>query len=612
MVGMFSLTAIMLCWLFPPAGFWPLAFVALVPWGLATCQTHRAWLVHWMSLLVGWCFFLVAVRWLMPVTGLGYTALAAYLAIYWTLAGWVLRTGLRHGVSPLWTLPIAWVACEFLRGTVMSGFPWLFLAHGCYSVLPLIQISDITGAYGVSFLAALVSGVLVEAGLQRWPVHGRRPFRRQFIVGTVCTAGLLGATLAYGYYRLGEIDHANRPDLRGPRIAVIQEDFPLVSHPPYGAPPQVVLSHYLALAALAAREKPDLVVFPETVWSAVQNLEFVEQPQAVIDDEDVGMWRWGLEAHNALTAFVQGKYGEVNKSISMLERADRRYKLPRLPDEGGPPVTAIVGSVSIETFPEATYPKLRKYNSALVYDPDTGQRKQRYDKIHLVPFGEFVPFRQQKFMGIDLHYWLYQPLNRLSPFSRHGTYEYSLTHGAKCTIFELDTPQGHFRFGTPICYEDTVPYLARRYVWGDGTRRVDFLVNISNDAWFLYSNELPQHLAICTFRAVENRVSIARAVNTGISGFIDPNGRIYSRVQDDQGRSVIYRRFGKDGDGIVGYDLQPVYLDPRGSLYGRWGDWLAWTCTGLAAVLWAGAVFERWILAVRNRLRALFAKGAAA
>ena len=154
---LFGLSAAALCWLFPPHGLWPLAFVSLVPWAVACCRTHRAWLVHWLSFFVGWGFFLVSLRWLMPVTGLGYAALALYLALYWTLAAWAIRTGRSHGIAPLWTLPVVWVACEYLRATVMTGFPWLFLGHGLYRQLPLIQISDITGAYGVSFLAAFVN-----------------------------------------------------------------------------------------------------------------------------------------------------------------------------------------------------------------------------------------------------------------------------------------------------------------------------------------------------------------------------------------------------------------------------------------------------------------------
>jgi apolipoprotein N-acyltransferase len=595
-LGSYVFSAGMLCWIFPPYGIWPLVFVALVPWAVATCRAQRAWLVHWGSFLVGWGFFLVSLRWLMPVTGLGYAALGLYLALYWTLAAWAVRTARRHGISPVWSLPVVWVACEFLRATVMTGFPWLFLAHALYQQLPLIQISDFTGAYGVSFLAALVSGVLVDWILHRWRAPGPKTGTGQLYVGTVVTAGLLVATLAYGYVRLHQADFEHTPALRGPRVAVIQQDFPLISTPPYGADPWVVLAKYLELGAEAAREKPDLIAFPEAVWSAYQNIDFIEQKETV-PETPRGSWNWGYACHQALSALARGDYAAVNAVIAGLER-DTRKPLPRLPAEKGPSITVLVGSSSIEQYPEAIYPKVKQYNSALVYDRDGTQRRERYDKIHLVPFGEYVPFRQTKFLGFDLH-WLYRWLNSLSPFSGGGKKDYSLTRGQQVTAFKLDTEKGEYSFGVPICYEDATPYLIRRFVWDGPRRRVDFLVNISNDGWFLHSYELPQHLAICAFRAVENRVGIARAVNTGISGFIDPNGRIYSVVAQD-GRTF--------GAGIVGYDIQPMYLDHRSSFYGRFGDWFALTCVALSVVLWLGAVFERWVLAAKHRIADLLGK----
>jgi apolipoprotein N-acyltransferase len=166
------------------------------------------------------------------------------------------------------------------------------------------------------------------------------------------------------------------------------------------------------------------------------------------------------------------------------------------------------------------------------------------------------------------------------PFSEEG-YEYSIEPGTEFKTFSMTArsdPQRVYRFGVPICYEDVMPYIGRRFVTDPptGGKRVDFLLNISNDGWFVHSNELPQHLAICAFRAVENRVGIARAVNTGISGFIDPNGRIHDLVQEN-GRS--------HGPGIRGYSVARVGVDSRHSLYSRTGDVLAVLCALLSLVL---------------------------
>jgi len=589
--------------IFPPRPWWPLAFVCLTPWTIAVCQTHRAWIVHWGSFLAGWAFFLVNLHWLMPVTGLGYVALGFYLALYWPMAAWAIRTGRRAGISPAWTLPVVWVACEYLRAWVMTGFPWLFVAHAFYEQLAFIQISDLTGAYGVTFLAAFVNGVLAE-WLLRWLHASERMRPTQPIVATLALAVALLGNLAYGRWRLQQADFAD-----GPLVAVVQEDFPLFNRSPYGEHLFVVFAKYFALAAQAAAQQPDLLVLPETVWGATQNIGFLEVDRQAVDDVEAVAFEWGKHAQRATAALARGDYREVNAVLSHLEgRMDPRpleklpgRRLPRLPASGGPPVALVVGSTSIDVYLERAYPRHKKFNSALVYDADGVQRRERYDKMHLVPFGEFVPFRSARFLGLDLH-WLYRLLNDLSPFSQGGRVEYSLWPGERYTAFELALPGRTYRFGTPICYEDVTPYLIRKYVWESGNRRVDFLLNISNDGWFQHSAELPQHLAICAFRAVENRIGIARAVNTGISGFIDPSGRLYSLVEKD-GRT--------QGPGVVGYRVAPIKIDARTSWYGKIGDAFAAACLTLATTLWLGAIATRWLYSLQQHLFRRRSAGAA-
>ncbi len=600
MVGLSGVSVVCLSLVFPPRSWWPLALVGLVPWTVAVCRVERPWLVHWGSFLLGSLFFLVNLTWLEPVTGLGYVALAIYLGLYWPLAAWAVRTGRRAGISPIWTLPVVWVACEFLRGWVMTGFPWLYLAHAFSRHIAFIQVCDLVGAWGVTFLAVMVNAVIVEWILRWWPMVGHRRSWLNPAVGSVVLIVLLAGDFLYGRYRL------KREEFRdGPRVAVIQEDFPLSSTPPYSEDEYVIFARYLTLAAQAAREKPDLIAFPETAWSATQNIGFLERPPQDSEELPAGTWPYGKMCHQAISAFARGDYPEVNRIIASFEnalnpresRGQPRIRLPRLPPEGGPPVTVLVGAVSVDVSPEQAYPRIKRYNSVLVYNPDGRQRRVRYDKIHLVPFGEVVPFRNTRVWGIDLH-WLYRWLNRLSPFSNGGKIEYSLWSGTECTVFPLEVGGKTWRFGTPICYEDTVPALIRRFAWErGGGRRADFLVNVSNDGWFQHSAELPQHLAICIFRAVENRVAIARSVNTGISGFIDPSGRLYNMVEK-HGRLT--------GPGIIGYRIAALKIDQRTSFYGRWGDWFAITCVVLSAALWAGAIITRWILAARARVAQWF------
>lgn len=589
-----ALSVLMFSYVFPPWSLWPIAFICLTPWVVAVLSVERAWVVHWGSFFGGFLFFLINLSWLQPVTGLGYAALAMYLGAYWTLAAWALRAGRRAGIAPTWSLPVVWVACEYLRAWVMSGFPWLFLGHSFHGWLALIQISDITGAYGVTFVAAMINGALASLALTTMPPPPQRRWRPP-LIGAAAALALLLATLAYGHYRLRESRFTP-----GPRIAVVQEDFPLVSTPPFGEHPFVVFARYLSLAGRAAQAAPDLLVFPETVWTFPLNQEFVLSERQAVDDELAFAHAYGRRFHTATAAFARGDYAAANEVIAHLESRMKPEALrelpggglPRLPAEGGPPTTVVVGSTSLEVDLDATYPKKRKFNSALIYDADGSQRSERYDKTHLVPFGESVPFRNAQWLGFDLH-WLYRLLNRLSPFSEGGKNEYSLWSGKKFTIFTLEHAGTPVRFGTPICYEDVMPEVIRRFVWDGPTRRADLLVNISNDGWFLHSAELPQHLAICVFRAVENRVGIARSVNTGISGFIDPNGRTYSLVHD-RGRT--------HGPGIVGFQVDSVLLDSRPSWYGRHGDIFAGLCLALAGMLWLGAVLTRWVLAIYLKL----------
>ncbi len=210
----------------------------------------------------------------------------------------------------------------------------------------------------------------------------------------------------------------------------------------------------------------------------------------------------------------------------------------------------------------------------------------RYDKIHRVPLGEYVPFKT----------WM-PWLQRFTPYHE----EYGVEAGENFTRFAIQDHAGKsYRFGVVICYEDTDPCLARQYV-APGDEPVDFVVNISNDGWFKGTGEHEQHLAIARFRAIECRRSVVRSVNMGVSAVIDGNGRVLtpSIVSRDE-HAVMWQCSGEE----CANDLPPsrwaefkkvpgvltatIPIDSRPSLYARFGDWFAWTCWGLLflSVLW--------------------------
>jgi apolipoprotein N-acyltransferase len=229
-----------------------------------------------------------------------------------------------------------------------------------------------------------------------------------------------------------------------------------------------------------------------------------------------------------------------------------------------------------------------KYNTALLVAPN-GQVAGHYHKMHLLPFGEFIPFA-------EVFPWMV----RLTPYDA----TYSCVPGKEATRLAV----GRHRFGVVICYEDADPPLARQYVDPVAGPRADFLVNISNDGWFKGSCEHEQHLAICRFRAIECRRSVVRSVNMGISGVIDANGRVLAPRQlehrpddsriwdiswDDRKQELPVQRWGEFKK-VSGVLLAVVPLDQRSTLYASWGEWVplgCWVALGLLLVL---ALIRRW------------------
>jgi apolipoprotein N-acyltransferase len=234
----------------------------------------------------------------------------------------------------------------------------------------------------------------------------------------------------------------------------------------------------------------------------------------------------------------------------------------------------------------------RRFNSAALVDKH-GKAAARYDKIHRVPFGEYVPLRD----------WL-PFMNYFAPYD----FDYSVTAGAGATQFPLapEAPDGKaLSFGVVICYEDADPDITRLNAGGDGRPPADLLVNTSNDGWFEGTSEHEQHLAVCRFRAVECRRPVVRAVNMGISALIDGNGRVLAPTQTGTADvpsgvgpepavaarwqvgphsetlpSGRWQEFKK----VCGVLLATVPLDQRTSFYARSGDWLPWSCWGLLGI----------------------------
>ncbi len=550
-----------------PAGsinLWPVSFICLTPWVLFVVTARRRRVAYLLSYALGVAFFLINTAYLWHITIAGYVAVGVYFGVFYLLVAMALRPVYLRWKLPLTLLvPIVWVAGEYARALGPLAFPFLYLSHGVYRQLILIQVCDIAGAFAVSFFIAMVNGFCADCAVHALGVcHGRvgRVSDTKSTADTAVAHSLRrrrwpalmlfvtgAATVGYGAIQLNR-----RTITDGPKIAVLQGDYPLSVDPNAPGPAEEVkAATYLDLLEQAAAAEPDLILLPETPWSMCLNAEFLTQS----------------------TFPARPLYYEE------LQRHSRSYRqaFQDAADTHDAPI--VVGAFSIE-FPAAEYPNMRQFNSAFIFTPQRAHPR-RYDKVVLVMFGEYTPFRHTR-----LHV-VYRWLDSFNPFSLPED-EFSLTAGKEFSVWDVRDSSGReYHFGVPICFEDLMPHVSREFaspprrtasaVAGSAAAdRANFLLSISNDGWFHHGSMVPEHLAVCVFRAVENRVGIARSVNTACSGFVDPDGRIHHLVNDN-GRIL--------GRGIFGYEVAHVRVDSRRSLYTRWGDWFAVLCTVAGAVV---------------------------
>ena len=565
------LTAVLLTVSF--VGWWIqlpyLAYFALVPWGLALGgAVSGRWGILW-AWLGGFIFWAINLYWLWWITLVGYAAGVLYLSLYWLVAAIVLRATSRR-FWPMWIcLPVVWVALEFIRGQApVLGFPWFFMAHSQYCRPWLIQISDITGQYGVSFLVVLANGAVID--LFALPLFGRQGERKTGMLrrgpcGVIAFAVILGATLTYGWYRT-EKQSGHLSD--GPSIAIVQQAFPVSLFGPQ-VPQEKVFEEHMHASRKFIDTGCDTLTWSESMAPGGLNPEWVQ------------IMRSGT------TKEKKEEYEKLQKFRARIAELLGELKCPLL-----------TGSSAIHYDPLESEGKgaLVLRNSALWFK-QSGEVEQ-YAKRQLVPFSEYVPFK-------DGWPWLHRILRGAVPEGMP-----QLQPGRNWTRFKLSRGSKEWVLASPICFEGTFPDVCRNMVTDEKGRKVaDILVNLSNDGWFVWkygdrpyrdSSEHAQHLVQYYFRAVENRVPIVRCVNTGISASIDSNGREVARITCHGATMVPGAMLlgAKESESStpgaeIGYQIGPrVLVDSRESLYSTVGDAFAWILVA-AAVALTGAVLWR-------------------
>lgn len=596
-----SMLMLTLC--FEPFAQGWLGWAALAPWLIAVATSRRWGWMLFCSWLGGFLFYACNLYWLlacgrggpwgdMALMAGAQLALSAYQGLYFLLFAYVVGGLMRRWSRPgcdgapsglllTYVAPIAWVGIEVLQGHMLSGFTWFLLGYSQYNHPLMMQLADLCEAYTVSFLLAAVNGLIADGMLLPLFRPTRKGPRPNYRVSAAALAvlGLLLASLVYGRYRLCEVDLSARP---GPRVAVVQGYFPINLK---GDSLAELARRYDAhmgwtAAALADRPRPDQVAWPETMvgldlnddflrreWAAPADpalrekyAELLEMMAGIVNDAcDMDATIRQTAARNQ-TALLIGAHAAVpapSRPIDQPMDLLRFYYLWRVDEPVGQPGPG--------------NPQVLSYNSAYQYQPRIGSTQPddvtqtRYDKHHLVPFGETLPFRRSWPAAFRL-------LRKLTPMDL-------LIPGENIGPLELRTRDGReFRFAVPICYEDAVPQATRDLAYGPGGRKkIDYLVNISNDGWFAGTTELRQHAAQAAFRCVANRVPMARSVNCGCSGFFDSVGR----------------PMGMLAPGTQGHLSAVLPLDSRQTLYGWWGDWPAVACAALLAVGLATVMVRR-------------------
>lgn len=495
------LSAGLLALAFPRMGLWILAWGGLVPLMFVLDGKNPRSAFRW-AYGCGVLFFAGTLYWLFHITkwfsvigALGIVLLLLYFAVYFGLFGLAYSYCSRQKpFYKLFFLPSVWVVLEFIRARLFTGFDWASLGHTQYTNLPVIQIADITGVFGVSFIVVMVN-VLIKELLTANLINKTSQARKTAPLLALSTAIAVTFVLAYGMFRLHPPANQSRTG-SDYSIAIIQANVPQELKWEKTAW-DGIMEQYVAITRQALRHDPDLIIWPETSY-----------PGYLWEDKEL---------------FVQ------------LQAFVRRIKIPLL-----------LGSVLKE---ERNY-----YNSAILLS-DNGDIDEIYRKVHLVPFGEYLPLRD-----------IFPFLSNLVPIG-------DFTAGDQWTIFSPTSAKAsgrhNGRFSVLICFEDTVARLSRKFV----RNGAQLLVNITNDAWFGDTAAPFMHLQSAVFRTVENRRGLVRAANVGASCFIDQWGQIVRCVEKDSGGE-------KRKTYVSGYSIAKVDFNEKITFYTKFGDVFTMFCFG--------------------------------
>lgn len=486
---------------FPKFGHPAFAWIAIAPLLVAvTFQRQTSRRAFLLGLITGIVYFAGTLYWLVatmttfgglstPLAAFAAAILVLYLSLFPAAFAVIqARFALAFGSMALLAAPATWVATEMGRTYILDGFPWELLGYSQAAVLPIAQVASLVGVYGMSGLVVLVSAAAAFAAFDRSP-------RRWLVAGIVGVLVIGAGTWGALRIRTGTLTTAGT----GIRVAVLQGNVP-VDQKWDPKMREAILDRYIGMTREAIGRGAQFILWPESATP-------LPYEQDLAGGERIR--RLAREAH----------------------------------------ITLLIGSDQVEPVrPSATKPEVRSYNAAYLIRPD-GVTAAIYRKIHLVPFGEYVPFgRILSFVGPII-----SAVGEMNPFYP----------GTQAVVLPV---AGHSA-STAICYEVIYSSLIRDFVLHGS----ELLTTITNDAWYGWSSAAYQHWQQASMRSIEEGRYLARAANTGISGFVDPYGRVLQ--QSEMFQSAVL--------------TEDVRLLKDRTIYSRIGDLVGWLSVAftLAALL---------------------------
>ena len=520
--------AYVLLWFsFPPVAWAPLAWVALSPLIGLVLEPDLPRRAYWKLYAAGSLYWLATFYFIPiphPALYAGWAAVSLYMAVYTPLAIAASRTMVhRWHIPPAIAVPIAWTGVEWIRCHFASGMGMVCLSHSQAKFPALIQLASLSGAYATTFVMVLVATCLAIAW-RRWRNLGNwivgRPSGRRGMNWPVALAAALvvfAFNLGFGLVclkkspkitssqnlnaRLSNQDESAEQPLR---VALVQTNFDVELKLPTEEEVGRRFFDVVELTNRAVRMNPDLVVWPESGFFPYGwQLEDAGGRQSKIESEELLRLFWGQ-------AVGSDRFGG----------------------------TPLLSGVSAQNFPQGKF-----YNSAVLIN-DQGEFQNRYDKIHPVMFGEYIPFGKT-----------FPFLEEMAPMT-------SIEFGQAFQAYRIND----FNIVPSICFETTVPHLIRRQInelAAEGMEP-DVMINLTNDGWFFGTSCLDHHLACNIFRAVEMRKTHLVCANTGLSAQIDPMGRliaigprrdakVLNAVVSKRAGGSIYRTIGDILPGLYGW-----------------------------------------------------------